>query len=87
MAVISLVGFKRALMLQLEPDIGKRYRIHNSLSSLNLKSLYLEQILVNLPSQWRLQGAYRSPYLPPFFSYAQESVRCFASETVMFMFG
>jgi hypothetical protein len=50
MATISLVGSKRALMLQLKPDISKRYRIHNSPSSLNLKNPYLEQILVSLSS-------------------------------------
>jgi hypothetical protein len=46
-ATISLVGAKRALTLQLEPDIGKRYRIHNYPLSWSLKNPYLERILVS----------------------------------------
>ena len=63
MATISLVGSKRALVLQLKPDIGKRYRIHNLPSSLNLKSTYLEQILVSVPSGVSEERD-GSPYFP-----------------------
>jgi len=66
METISLVGSKRALMLQLKSDIGKRYRIHNSPSSLNLKNPYLEQILVSLSSGASEERG-GSPYFPPFF--------------------